>query len=784
MNESLFQDDATPADLLDRYARVVVERGIDTARSEEGFTYRLSRAVATVSVGERVLVPFGRGNKPAAGIVVELGGPELLGDLPKAKAKPISRATGVRLPEPLIELARWMADYYVCPLGMVLSAMLPAAVKRSIGRKRVIELDFAERPDLTDTRLPPATRQAWALLEAQRAVLPAPPAEVVRRLGLSSAATLNRLVRLGLLRRVERTVYVSPPMPWEGLEVEGATAGEVEPTTAQREIIDALADGLGAFSTHLLYGVTGSGKTEVYLRVMERVLDTDGTALMLVPEIALTPQTAGRVFRRFGEDRVAVLHSGLTASQRTRQWAHAASGECRVVVGARSAIFAPLPRLSLIVVDEEHAGDYKQDQLPRYNARDVAIKRAQIERCPVLLGSATPSLESWSNARAGRYRLWKLKDRLGGGRLPRVEIVDVLEESRARRESQPGSRPSTTRIRALGPRLERALGETLDAGGQAILLLNRRGFSNILACAGPRCDWVLGCDDCDTTMVLHRHRGLPAGQVLRCHHCLAQRLVPKTCPVCGSGLAAIGMGTQRLEVELSRTFEQLREKDALMRLDSDTMGSAKDYFVALSRFARGDVRVLMGTQVVSRGLDFPNVRLVGVVSADTALWMPDFRASERTFQLVSQVAGRAGRGTMPGRVIVQTLNPGQPAIRHAATHDYESFADEELALRQRAGLPPATRMARLVVRDRERDAALSRAAVLAERLRAVAGSQVRVIGPMPAPIERIAGMHRIAIEMIAPTAADLLEPLRALRAAGLVKSDAQTAIDVDPIWLM
>jgi primosomal protein N' (replication factor Y) (superfamily II helicase) len=845
LSESLFHDDVgDQSNLLDRYVRVVVERGIDAApparaatqtpassaspptepAATAGFTYRLRRGDEGVRVGERIHVPLGRGNRPAAGIVVEVGGPELLGDLPAAKAKPITKATGIRLPDPLIELARWMADFYVCPLGMVLGAMLPAAVKKSIGRKKRIEIDFAhdsQSPDAIDTTdLPPTAAHAWAALCARPDLLPGRAKDVASALDFTSVAPLGRLLRLGLLREVERTVYVSPPMPWEGLQTEAlGSTDEVNPTQPQRDIIQGISRELGSFSTHLLRGVTGSGKTEVYLRLMEHVLCPDDnhpgaqpgaqrnaqsdaqphhTVLMLVPEIGLTPQTAGRILRRFGDDRVAVLHSGLTASQRNRQWMHANSGECRVVIGARSAIFAPLPHLRLIIVDEEHASDYKQDQLPRYSARDVAIKRAQIENCPVVLGSATPSLESWSNARAGRSKLWTLADRVGGGQLPRVEVIDMLKEGRAPSPSSESKRE----LRAIGRTLETALRHTLDAGGQAILLLNRRGYSNVLACPSAPCGWVLQCDDCDATMVLHRHRGLPVGEVLRCHHCFAERLVPRACPDCGCTLTPLGMGTQRLERELIALLPQLGDEGALLRIDGDTMRNARDHFAALSRFASGEVRVLMGTQIVSKGLDFPNVRLVGVVSADTALWMPDFRASERTFQLVSQVAGRTGRGAAGGRVIVQTLNPTQPAIRHAAHHAYEAFADEELAIRTRSALPPSTRMARIVIRDTDREAAQARADDLANRLRAAASAataqrrdgaalnskprttSLRVVGPMPAPIERVARHHRIAIELFAPTATALLGPLRHLRAQGLLKSDAHTAVDVDPVWLM
>jgi len=768
---------------IGRYARVVVERGMEATGRAEGLTYALTQETAGACVGERVLAPLGRGDKPAPGIIIETGDAALLGELKPSKVKPLLSTSGIRLPESLVELARWMADYYVCPLGMVLAAMLPSAVKKSIGKRKRVELELVpenERPELGP--LPPATAEAWAAVRSlvieRPSSLPMPSKELVGLLGLRSVAPLNRLVAIGALREVERTVYRSAPLPWEGLSVEDpSTIREITPTPDQQRIVDGVGAELGAFSAHLLLGVTGSGKTEVYLRLMRRALGRGQTALMLVPEIALTPQTAGRLLRTFGDEHVAVLHSGLTAAQRSREWARAAQGECKLVVGARSAIFAPLTNLGLIVIDEEHATDYKQDQLPRYSARDVGVKRAHTEGCPILLGSATPSLESWANARSGRYRLWKLTERVGGGRLPPVRVIDIVKETKARREPGAAAARETDLI---GSTLGRALDRTLAEGGQAILLLNRRGFAGCVSCPSSGCAWTMTCDDCDAAMVLHRHRSLPVGQLLRCHHCLAEQLVPETCPNCGRGLISLGVGTQRLEHELRRFG--LTEGETMLRLDGDTMRGARDYFSALSRFASGEVRLLLGTQIVAKGLDFPGVRLVGVISADTSLWMPDFRASERTYQLVSQVAGRAGRGEQGGVVIVQTMDPRQPAIAMASDHRYEAFADRELEIRHASGLPPATRMARIVVRDEDRAKARQRATDLTGRLRKAGG--VRVEGPVAPPVERVAGHYRVAVEVIAPTAPRLLAPLRRLREEGLLKSDAQTAVDIDPVSLV
>lgn len=790
-----------------------MERGIDRLDDhDEGLTYALdAEAGAPVEVGDRVEVPLGRGDKRAAGIVVRVGGQELLGSIPPDRIKPVLRPTGARLPPPLVELARWIAGYYVSPLGMVLASMMPAAVKRGTGRIRRTRLERASEEQakaILDTqRLTPSAKaaweQTWALAPSD---FPIEPKLLARKVGAPNLAPVNRLLRLGLLRAVEMSEIRAAETGLARYRVEQAEPHPIVPTQAQRRVINGVTQSLGLFGVHLLRGVTGSGKTEVYLQVIDSVLAQGRTAIVLVPEISLTPQTAGRFVERFG-GRVAVLHSGLSAAQRHRQWALASSGEARVVVGARSAVFAPLSNLGLIVVDEEHDSGYKQDQVPRYHARDVAIKRAQIERCPVLLASATPSLESWRNARTGsessrlkgqdsndarggpRYRLWELTERVGGGTMPHVEVIDLVEERKA---SRPEDRPSA-RIPIIGARLAFEIGRTLDDGGQVILLLNRRGYASYICCPDRTCGWSMPCDHCDAAMVLHRSGAkgspLPAGQVLRCHHCLAEQVVPRACPVCGKRPIPLGIGTQQLEEELAARFpRQLGDARAsVARLDSDSMHTAKDYFEALARFAKGDTRILLGTQMVAKGLDFPNVRLVGVVNADTALAIPDFRASERTFQLVSQVAGRAGRGAAGGLVVVQTMNPAEPAITYAARHDYRGFADAELALRDGAELPPAARMARIVVRDPKVEKAREGAAEIALALASEArqqGTPARVLGPMECPIARIAGQFRWSVEVIAPRAAQLHGLLASLRSRGLLISDARTAVDVDPVALM
>ncbi|MEZ6243024.1 MAG: primosomal protein N' [Phycisphaerales bacterium] len=781
---SLFaHDDETPGGALGErevYARIAVERAIE-GEAGEGLLYRGEG----LRVGDRVEAPLGRGNKTAGGIVVAVGGDELLAGFDPRRVK-TARGTGRgRLPAPLVELARWISSYYICPLGTVLATMTPAAVKAGTGRRTRVCVEPTERSEESAdvTGLTPSVQAALAeIRKLTPGVFPVEARELARLIGAKNAGPINKLVAGGYLREVEVRTVRAPEAFWESRRVEAATPGAIELTDAQAGAIEGVGASLGDFRVHLLRGVTGSGKTEVYLRVIERALTSGKSALVLVPEISLTPQTAGRFIERFSSHGVAVLHSGLTAASRHKQWAAAASGDARVVVGVRSAVFAPLADLGVIIVDEEHDASYKQDQAPRYHARDVAIKRAQVEGCPVVLGSATPSLESWRNAWGGRYALWELPERVGGGALPRVQIVDLGEERKLRRDLE-GRDPHV--LDAIGPTLERAIEITIRGGAQVILLQNRRGYAGYVACPDSRCGWRLECTECDATMVVHR-AGARKGYV-RCHHCLAQQVRPEVCPVCNKRLIDLSVGTQRVEEELERRFGTtlgLIRGETMERVDSDTMRHARAYFDVLERFSRGELKLLLGTQMIAKGLDYPGVRLVGVINADTALGLADFRASERTFQLISQVAGRAGRGVEPGLVVVQTFARAEPALRYAAAHDAPGFAEQELETRVRAALPPATRMARVVVRDESLDKAEDLATRIATALIEHAERGVCVNGPWPCPIARVAGRHRIGIEVVAADAGTLRRTLGAARAAGLLTSDHQVAVDVDPVALL
>lgn len=776
------------------YARVAVERGVD--RYPDGLTYAVPADVpelAELGPGDRVAVPLGKSNRVSAGYVIDVKRDAPDGVEPD-RIKPIhSRdAAAASLTPQLIALAKWISSYYCAPIGMTLASVLPAAVKRNIGSVTKTMLDLGD-PLPLDEKLPPKQRH---ILEVLASLDPAERPIEMRTLAtlaeVKTTGPIRKLLDRGLIEQSKKTTIEAA---W--IEHARDVFAPEQLTPQQRKIVDEIFPAIsGGFSVHLLYGITGSGKTEVYIRLIQQVVAQRKVALLLVPEISLTPQTGGRLIGRFPEHRVAVLHSGLTAAQRHQQWSLVAQDRAAIVIGARSAVFAPIPddRLGLVIVDEEHDTSYKQDQVPRYHGRDVAIRRAQLARCPVLLGSATPSLESWHNATAARenelprprYMLHRLDERIPGAKLPRVQVVDFIEQMRTYKDR---------RVHLIGPILQGALEKTLRTGGQAIILLNRRGYANYIACPDHYCGWVMQCAECDVAMVYHKAAGsrstpttdarpaVPAGYV-RCHHCLAEQKLPSTCPECGNRVSTFGLGTQRVEEELSRIFPPLIEGQTMLRVDSDSMHGSRDFHAALARFGNGELKVLLGTQMIAKGLDFPNVKLVGIINADTAINMPDFRAAERTFQLVSQVSGRSGRGVEPGRVVVQSFNPGAPAIRLAAEHRYEDFARLELRHRTHAGLPPVTRLARIVVRDEDHLKCLTRAKQLADGLRSMTPKSIRLRGPVTCPIARIAGKHRQQVEIIAPSARALQELLAKARSAGLIKSGELMAIDVDALALM
>ncbi len=755
---------------------VAVERGVDLY--PDGLTYAIPEPLEGVREGARVNVPLGRGDKPTRGTVVAVADHPPAG-IDAGRIKPILGLADERAPltPHLLDLAHWISRYYLCPIGITLQSMLPAAVRREVGLVTTTFIERAEHPPAV-ARLGPKQRKVLEVLESRP-----PDAEPIElhalagEAGLASPAAIRAMVSKGLLVATTRREVAGRELPDRA-----AAIPRPDLTVEQATVVEAVgATLLEGFSRHLLFGVTGAGKTEVYLRLVEQTVQAGKVALLLVPEIALTPQTIARLLARFPQIPVSILHSGLTAAQRHRQWSLAAEGKARIVTGARSAIFAPIPdgELGLVVVDEEHDPSYKQDQAPRYHGRDVAIRRAQLAGCPVLLGSATPSLETWLNATSrGLIRMHRLSKRAPGLNVPKVEVVDFARERRSFADR---------RVHLIGPTLASGLRRCLDEGGQALLLLNRRGYANYIACSDQRCGWIKTCSECDAGMVCHRpeHRDGPGPEFLRCHHCGSEQRVPRSCPECGKPVTVFGLGTQRVEEELRRILPDLDGSDAIVRVDSDSMDAPGDFHRVLSRFGEGSIRVLLGTQMIAKGLDFPGVRLVGVVNADTALNLPDFRAAERTFQLVSQVAGRCGRGEAAGRAIVQTFQPDAPAIRLAALHRFEAFAEAELADRLRFGLPPVRRMARILVRDEDLAAAEAAAKELAARLVSLpesAGIELR--GPSPCPIARISNRHRLQIEVLADDAAAIQRLLQRARAERWIRPGEKMAVDVDPVALL
>jgi primosomal protein N' (replication factor Y) len=732
---------------------------------EQVFTYRVpERMRGLVREGQRVRVPLGRGNKPAVGYCVGIQS-EPPADVPPDRLKDVIEL----LDDPplidaaMLELTRWMAGYYACSWGQALDAVVPAGVKKQSGTRVGTYLVVPDevRESLASLNLPPKQAEALAIL--CRSDVPLTVADLCR-MAKCAPGPIMALRKRGQVHTVKRRLR---------RPADDANAGEPEPAamgasarpvpTVEQEAVLAQvcpALGTGTFATFLIHGVTGSGKTEVYLSAIDRVVAQGLQAIVLVPEISLTPQTIRRFRRRF--PAVAVLHSHMSDGERHRHWQSIASGEVQVVVGARSAVFAPTRRLGLIVIDEEHETSFKQETTPRYHARDIAVKRAQLEGVVVLLGSATPSLESWRNAQLGRYTRLVMTSRVGERKMPAVDLIDL------RHEKMP--------LGGLSEPLRHAMTKALADDGQVILLLNRRGFNTFVICPNPKCGQILKCDACDVALTYHKEH-----RVLICHTCDAERPPPPACPHCRAPrLHYGGIGTERLEREVQQAFPEY----VVRRMDSDSMRTPGSHDRVLSAFKRGEVRILLGTQMIAKGLDFPNVTLVGVISADTALHLPDFRAAERTFQLVAQVAGRTGRGDRPGRVLVQTVCPEVPAIALAAEHDYEGFVATELPQREEHGMPPFSRLVRVIARGPDEPLVRLYMEQLVEAFRAAAPESVRLLGPAPAPIAKIKHLYRYHLRMVCATTRPLQTLLHTVPSTVPLPGGLELAIDVDPVSLL
>jgi len=534
-------------------------------------------------------------------------------------------------------------------------------------------------------------------------------------------------------------------------------------------ISDGKNDALPCDVTHkhgviLLHGITGSGKTEVYLQSIAKVLEQGRKAIFLVPEISLTSQTIQRIKARF--NNVAILHSHLQGTFHYSQWIDIKENKVDIVIGARSSIFAPLKNVGLVIIDEEHENTYKQENNPRYNARDVAILRATYENAMVILGTATPSLETYYHATLGNYEKIVLSRRIGNQQLPPIEIVDMSEEVRKRRGHH-----------IISQRLGYYMNQALSRNEQVILFLNRRGFAPYLHC--KRCGFVLKCRKCDIPMTFHKKLNTAL-----CHYCHAEAPPLESCPDCMTGnINYRGFGTEKIEDEIIAKFPQYK----ILRMDSDTMRARNAHEKALTAFERGDVQILLGTQMIAKGLDFPNVTLVGVISADTILNLPDFRASERTFQLISQVAGRTGRGSKGGRVVVQSFNPRHYSITYAAAHDYEGFAKKELEYRKQLNYPPFGKLARIVFRSRTEDKAKEKSSIVTEKLKEIAktiGNQLEILGPSPAPVMKINDMFRWHLLLRAQNHNSIHDALQGISDMLKPSKSVQAIVDVDPYMML
>ncbi len=743
-----------PVSVEGPFAGVVFNRPVDQV-----FSYRIPAGLrAKVVPGQRVRVPLGRGNSPSVGYCVSVD------DSAEIDPRKVKDVIDVLDDPPLIdgamlELTRWMAGYYSCTWGQALDAVVPAGVKRQAGTRvwKCLTVPESTLAKKADGSLKVNPKQAEVIDVVARASVPLTVADVCNRAKVSSSVVAT-LRQNGLIHTVKRRISAPPP---DADELDDARRAAPELMAEQKAALEKLGPSLrgDGFATFLLHGVTGSGKTEVYLGAIDEVVARGREAIVLVPEISLTPQTIRRFRRRF--DRVAVLHSHLSEAERHRHWRSIADGEVQVVVGARSAVFAPTRRLGLIVIDEEHESTFKQETVPRYHARDVAVKRAQLEGVPVLLGSATPALETWRNAQTGRYTRIALDERVGARPMPEVTLVDM------RYEKPVGVVLSTP--------LKTAMTEALDDGGQVILLLNRRGFNTYAVCVNPGCRSVLKCLHCDVSLTYHQGR-----RKLVCHFCDAERERVPTCPTCRKLLYYGGIGTERLEREVRAAFPD----QSIRRMDSDTMRGHGSHERTLAAFKAGEVRILLGTQMIAKGLDFPNVTLVGVVDADTALHLPDFRAAERTFQIVTQVAGRTGRGERSGQVLVQTFSPDVAAIAFAREHDYAGFVEGELIDRQKLGLPPFGRLVRLIARGPDAMAVKAYLEAVHQALMEARPSVVAITAVVPAPVEKIRNLYRFHLRMRCPSPKPLQDLLRAIPPQFPPPSGIELAIDVDPINLL
>ncbi|HSD61978.1 MAG TPA: primosomal protein N' [Burkholderiales bacterium] len=704
----------------------------------------LADGIEDCGAGRCVVVPFGRTR--AVGVVVERAAEA---QVPAARLRRVARVLRdvPPLPPSLLALLRFCSDYYHHPLGQVLLSALPTRLRspRPAGPRTDIVYRLTGRGDTDLPARSVALRRLLHALQEKQALTREEVGQLVSRPGPG----LAQLLRRGLIEEV----------PVQRGTPAGGIPGPLPPLTGEQAVaLDEIAAAPDGFRAWLLQGITGSGKTEIYLRALERALTRGRQGLVLTPEINLTPQLEARLRDRFPGVRIASLHSGLAAGERLRNWLDAASGAARIVLGTRLAVFTPLPELGLIVVDEEHDASYKQEEGLRYSARDVAVFRAKREGVPVILGSATPSLESLHNADRGRYRRLSLTRRaVAAAALPEVRLVDLRAE-----------KP----VEGLSARLARAIGERLARGEQSLVFVNRRGYAPVLMC--PACRWVSPCPRCAGRLVLHLRDAR-----LLCHHCGHAERIPAACPECGNqDLRPMGQGTQRVESALAQRFPEAR----IARVDRDSTRRRHAWETVLADIRAGRVDILVGTQILAKGHDFEGVSLVGVLDADGALYSTDFRASERLFAQLIQVAGRAGRGSIPGEVLVQTQFPDHPMYLALARHDFDALARDLLEERRVAGFPPFVHQALLRAEATRCEPALE-FLERAKRLAADRGPAVTVFEPVPAPLSRLAGMERAQLLVQSSSRARLQEFLARWhpQILALAERRVRWSLDVDPL---
>src|SRR3954462_1465763 len=757
------------------YVRVIIDRSI-----QRELDYAIPELLAEkIGIGSRVRVPF----RERSALATVVG---LLEESDAQGIRPIEGLVGDGpiLSGKLIELARWMSVYYCCPIEAVMRSLLPQVIRRAeVGWKKQLFVSAAkeiEAEEIEKLRRR-APKQAELLEAVSKLRKPIAAAELLRQTSLDNQ-TLRALEKRGFVALGEEAVARDPHADEQFIASSNLilNAEQVVALSAVEEALKAPEKA----KPILLHGVTGSGKTEIYLQAIQATLARGKTAIVLVPEISLTPQTVERFKSRFAEtqEMVAVLHSHLSEGERHDEWHKIHAGRARIVVGARSAVFAPLENLGLIVVDEEHETSYKQEEAPRYHARDVAVVRAKLESCVVLLGTATPSLESYYNATQQKYRLLNLTQRVDDNQMPLIRIVDLRLERR---------KEKTAAI--LSEKLRAAITARLEKREQTILFLNRRGFSTSLLCSN--CGEARDCPNCSVALTFHQHfpqggsaspladspwRKTMSGR-LSCHLCGHTAAVPKKCPSCGQdALVYHGFGTEKVE----STVAQIFPKAVVRRMDADSMTRKEAYRETLRNFRTGKIDILVGTQMIAKGLHFPNVTLVGIINADLGLHLPDFRAGERTFQLLTQVSGRAGRGEVMGEVFVQTYTPFSPSIQFARHHDFQGYFEQELEFRERCDFPPFKHAVLMTVRSAHEGRARLSAETLKRRLTEALPEEFILGDAAPAPLEKLQGQFRFHILIRGGAIVRLSRLVRETLDKLPFPEDVTVTVDVDPYQLL